>query len=212
MFFYFWQGLTQKLILFDWHMTRCNKKMMFQNLIILVVCLVGVVYGAQKQDIHIVLGSSDESILSERINTAIQYINASENPNILFISGGVKNAFAKETSEASRAANMINATNTNGYLQIVLEEKATNTAENFAYLKLWVNQHFSQDNLPDIVITTSDFHKNRAEQIFNGVIPGITPKWNLSKSACMRCWSEEHIHIKNLKADVQKVNTILLRM
>jgi uncharacterized SAM-binding protein YcdF (DUF218 family) len=181
--------------------------MIFQILITLTVCLLCVAHGApensKKRDVHVVLGSADETILGERIHTAMEYINTSENPNILFISGGVKNAIADHNveTEASKAANMIDETLN---LQIVLEEKATNTAENFAYLKQWVNQNFSQDNLPDIVITTSDFHKNRAEQIFSGIIPDIKPKWNLSKSACIRCWSEEHIHIKNIKSDIQK--------
>jgi uncharacterized SAM-binding protein YcdF (DUF218 family) len=168
---------------------------------------------SKKRDVHVVLGSADENILGERIRKAIQYINSSDSPNILFISGGVKNAFVdtNKMTEAAKAANMIENVEL-GSIQIVLEEKATNTAENFVYLKEWVNRNFSQDNLPDIVITTSDFHKNRAEQIFNGIIPDIVPKWNLSKSACLHCWSDEVIHIKNVKRDIDKAINILVNM
>lgn len=163
-----------------------------------------------KYDVHVVLGSADETILNERVNAAIQYVNSAKNPNILFISGGVKNTMMKNDSmtESFKAANLMRNSIINN-VQIVLDEKATNTAENFAYLKQWVNRNFSQDNLPDIVITTSDFHKNRAEQIFHGIIPDITPKWNLSKSECSQCWLDETIHIKNVKADILKAMLIM---
>jgi uncharacterized SAM-binding protein YcdF (DUF218 family) len=184
----------------------------FRTIIVYIVCL-SYVLGclSKKHDVHVVLGSADENILGERIRKAMQYINSSDSPNILFISGGVKDAFVdtNEMTEASKAANMIENVEIDSF-QIVLEEKATNTAENFAYLKQWVNRNFSQDNLPDIVITTSDFHKNRAEQIFHGIIPDIVPKWNLSKSACIHCWGDEVIHMKNVKADIHKAIHILV--
>lgn len=180
-------------------MTITSRSIMFY-----IACLSYIARGLSKtHDVHVVLGSADENILGERIRKAIQYINTSDSPNILFISGGVKNAFAdtNKITEATKAVNMIENIDHNS-VEIVLEDKATNTAENFAYLKQWVNSNFSQDDLPDIVITTSDFHKNRAEQIFHGIIPDITPKWNLSKSACSNCWSDETIHMKNVKADI----------
>ena len=163
-----------------------------------------------KPDVHVVLGSANEVILGQRIQAAIQYIRSTENPNILFISGGVKNALvdANEQTEAAKAANMI----TNSALdnvQIVLEENATNTAENFVYLKRWVNSNFSQEDLPEFIITTSDFHKDRAEQIFQGILPVVTPKWNLSKSDCVQCWRDEAIHMKNVPADIYKALNLM---
>ena len=185
-----------------------------RSIIVCILCLSYVICCfSKKSDIHVVLGSSDENILGERIRKAIQYINSADSPNILFISGGVKNAFVdtNKMTEAAKAANMIENVEHES-IQIVLEEKATNTAENFAYLKQWVNRNFSQDDLPDIVITTSDFHKNRAEQIFNGIISDIVPKWNLSKSTCSHCWSDEVIHIKNIKKDIDKAIHILVNI
>ena len=187
--------------------------MVFTNML-LALYIVYIVHAAirytTKPDIHIVLGSADETILGERIRAAIQYIRSTENPNILFISGGVKNAMvdANEQTEAAKAANMI----TNSVLdnvQIVLEENATNTAENFVYLKRWVNSNFSQEDLPEFIITTSDFHKDRAEQIFHGIMPDITPKWNLSKSDCVQCWKDETIHMKNVHADIYKALNLM---
>jgi uncharacterized SAM-binding protein YcdF (DUF218 family) len=163
-----------------------------------------------KPNVHVVLGSANDVILGERIQAAIQYIRSAENQNILFISGGVKNALvdANEQTEAAKAANIIK-NNVLDDVQIVLEENATNTAENFVYLKRWVNNNFSQEDLPEFIITTSDFHKNRAEQIFQGILPDITPKWNLSKSDCIQCWKDEAIHIKNVHADIYKAMNLM---
>jgi len=164
-----------------------------------------------KHDILVVLGSADDRILSERVSAAIQYIQSSHNrPIILFISGGVKNAFAGDdnVTEASKAAGVFSSESYEN-VEIVLDENATNTAENFAYLKRWVNHNFSQDDLPSFVITTSDFHQVRAERLFHGFLPDVTPQWNLSKSSCSRCWADESIHIKNVPTDILKARHIV---
>jgi uncharacterized SAM-binding protein YcdF (DUF218 family) len=170
-----------------------------------------------KHDVLVVLGSADDRILSERVSAAMQYIQSSHNQSIiLFISGGVKNAFTGDDglangslSEASKAAGAFSNESSFENVQIVLEENATNTAENFAYLKRWVNHNFSQDDLPSFVITTSDFHQVRAERLFRGFLPDVTPQWNLSKSSCSRCWADESIHIKNVPADILKARHIV---
>lgn len=169
-----------------------------------------------KHDVLVVLGSADDRILSERVSAAIQYIQSSHNRSIiLFISGGVKNAFHGDDgsvngSEASKAAGAFSSDSSSfEHVQIVLDENATNTAENFAYLKRWVNHNFSQDDLPSFVITTSDFHQVRAERLFHGFLPDVTPQWNLSKSSCSRCWADESIHIKNVPTDILKARHIV---
>lgn len=166
-----------------------------------------------KHDVVVVLGSSDERILQERVSAAIQYIQTTDTPIILFISGGVKNAILAQPSELSesvKAAEIIANNPLFDTVQIVLDEHATNTAENFAYLKQWAHRNFSVDDFPDFVITTSDFHQMRAQLLFQGILPDITPKWNLSKSSCIRCWTDEHIHIKNVQVDVLKASMILM--
>ena len=173
-------------------------------LIYVVFCL------STKHNVMVVLGSADERILRERISAAIQFIQSSDDAIILFISGGVKNAIVNtdEMSEASKAAQLLDQQSFDR-IQIVLDEYATNTAENFAYLKRWVNNNFSRDELPDFVITTSDFHQTRAERIFHGILPDIIPKWNLSKSSCVQCWSDEAIHMRNVHTDIMKAKLIM---
>jgi len=172
-----------------------------------VVCL------QAKHDVVVVLGSSDDTILQERVSAAIRYIQTSSTPVILFVSGGVKNAIMSDVSDASeafKAADIILQHPRFQNIQIVLDEHATNTAENFAYLKQWARRNFSVDEFPDFVITTSDFHQTRAELLFQGILPDITPTWNLSKSSCIHCWSDEHIHIKNVPVDIMKARMIAM--
>jgi hypothetical protein len=190
------------------------------SLFVLILLFVHFVFClSAKHDILVVLGSADDRILSERVAAAMQYIqSSSQNQSIiLFISGGVKNAFQSgdglangSASEASKAAGAFsNESSSYENVQIVLDENATNTAENFAYLKRWVNHNFSQDDLPSFVITTSDFHQVRAERLFHGFLPDVTPQWNLSKSSCSRCWADESIHIKNVPTDILKARHIV---
>jgi len=155
------------------------------------------------QNIIIVLGSHDNNILNERVYSTIDYINNSDNPSIIYLSGGVKDGLKKDyTDSDSEAFKMNKIFSSNFDIEIVQDQLAKNTAENFAYLKHWVYNNF--DYIPNIVISTSDFHKKRAELIFNGIFPEVDPIWNLSISKCHQCWKDEHIHIKNVKSDILK--------
>jgi|TARA_B110000967_G_C18838491_1_gene538082 uncharacterized SAM-binding protein YcdF (DUF218 family) len=163
---------------------------------------------ATTHNVIIVLGSHDNNILQERVYSTINFINHSEKHTTLYLSGGVKEAFKNDhsSSEASKMNNLFSSNY--GDINIVQDQLAQNTAENFAYLKLWVQANFSLDYPPNIIISTSDFHKKRAELIFNGIFPEIKPTWNLSISKCVSCWNDEHIHIKNVNNDIIKTKSI----
>ena len=175
---------------------------------LLIVLFVNIVFcSSTKHDVVVVLGCSDERILNERIDSAIQYIKSVSSPIILYVSGGIKHAIVNDHSEASKVVSRINEEHFE-HVQIVMDEHAKNTAENFTYLKQWVSRNYSHDELPEVVITTSDFHQNRAQMIFQNIISDINPTWNLSKSSCINCWSDETFHIKNVIADVMKARLI----
>jgi hypothetical protein len=157
-------------------------------------------------NIIVVLGSADNNILNERIKSTIEFINNSDSHCILYLSGGVKDSFSKEASEASKMASVFSSNTQN--VQIVLDEMSKNTAENFVYLKKWIYNNFSKDDMPNIVISTSDFHKNRAELIFKGIFSEFEPKWVLSKSDCLSCWNDERFHIRNVDSDIKKALNI----
>lgn len=173
----------------------------FTKISMICLLMISMVYGSLTT-ILIVLGCSDNMIQQERINAANEFINNSDNNIKLYLSGGVKNAIlSNEVSEASIMANTIK----NKDIEIILDDKAKNTAENFAYLKKWIHDNLSNNGeMLNFVITTSDYHKNRAETIFNGILPEINPLWNLSISQCTSCWNDEHIHMRNVKSDIHK--------
>ena len=159
-------------------------------------------------NVIIVLGSHDNNILQERVSSTMNYINnQSEDTSTLYLSGGVKEAFKND--DQSEASKMNKLFSSNDDIEIVQDQLAKNTAENFAYLKQWIYANFSLDYLPNVIISTSDFHKERAELIFNGIFPEIQPIWNLSISKCLSCWNDEHIHIKNVHNDIYKTHHIM---
>ncbi len=149
--------------------------------------------------IMIVLGCHIQDIQQHRITTAINYSKNNETQT-WFLTGGVKNAIGNAVSEAEQMKDFL-FTESN----IIIDTQATNTAENFLNFKKWY-QHAGFDETPQIVITTSAFHKERAEKIFRGIfydIP-VDPVWNLSHQACPSCWSDESIHMRNVESDVNK--------
>jgi hypothetical protein len=162
------------------------------------------------RNVIIVLGSHDDNILNERVDSTINYIiNNSDEQSTLYLSGGVKEAFDNDYSESDSEAFKMNTIFSSNYdIEIVQDQLAKNTAENFAYLKQWIYANFSLDSLPNVIVSTSDFHKDRAELIFNGIFPEIQPVWNLSISKCVSCWNDEHIHIKNVENDILKTHYI----
>jgi len=169
--------------------------------------LLQLTYNIKKHTIMVVLGCAIEEIQEDRVNAALKYVKEENQEKEItwYLTGGVKNAINRnnEKTEASKMSAKI--TNQN----ILLDELATNTAENFLYLreKLKTPQYYNSE----IVITTSEFHKERAEQIFEGIFESTTyeAKWNLSSKACPTCWNDELIHMRNVRNDVHRALLIV---
>ncbi len=151
--------------------------------------------------IMIVLGCHIRDIQNNRIQAAIDYSKSIESQT-WFLTGGVKNAIANSgliTEAEQMKSSLLTESN------IVIDTEATNTAENFLNFKKWYQlAEFVEP--PQIVITTSAFHKARAEKIFQGIFHdlSIEPVWNLSQLACSTCWSDENFHMRNVESDVKK--------
>ena len=168
-------------------------------------------------ELIIILGNNNPNIQNQRIETTIQYLKH-ENPNkkrILYLSGGIKKYFLrsvkqmKETSESSLMYNELNKQMKNFKdINVIMDEESTNSAENFAYLKKWVQENYPLHDFTYTIIS-SDFHKNRSEKLFNGIFPIIQPKFVLSVSDCIHCWNDELIHLKNLRSDIEKAQILL---
>jgi uncharacterized SAM-binding protein YcdF (DUF218 family) len=151
--------------------------------------------------IMIVLGCHLNDIQNNRIQVAIDYSKNIEYQT-WFLTGGVKNAISNSgliTEAEQMKSSLLSKSN------VVIDADATNTAENFLNFKKWY-QLAGFDEPPQIVITTSAFHKARAEKIFQGIFYDmpINPVWNLSELACPTCWSDENFHMRNVDSDVKK--------
>jgi len=149
--------------------------------------------------IMIVLGCHIKDIQNNRIQTAINY-SKNFDSQIWFLTGGIKNDILSDTNEASQMKELLLSES-----NVIIDIKAVNTAENFLNFKNWYKSICFEDQ-PKIVITTSSFHKKRAEKIFKGIFydMALDPIWNLDYETCSNCWSDELFHIKNINSDIEK--------
>lgn len=180
--------------------------MSLHKILCLICCFAISVYS--KTTIMVVLGCAIQEIQQERVSAAVEYASALDKSNITwFVTGGVKN----DVSEAAQMKEQISETKDQP--NVVLDEKARNTAENFAYLKKWLVETYDEKkDFPQIVITTSEFHRERASKIFDGIFHDVPTnyKWNLSKTnSCNNCWNDEIIHMRNVVNDVKNAQHIL---
>ena len=180
------------------------KKVLFLSLFIYVKCFT---------ELIIILGNNNPNIQNERIETAIQYIKKTNNDKIIYLSGGIKKYFLRKLTLPSESSLMYNELNSklNNFkdINVIMDEESTNSAENFAYLKKWIFKNEPINNNFIYTIITSDFHKNRAEKLFNGIFPNIQPKFVLSDSNCYSCWNDEIIHLRNVNNDIINAQGLL---
>lgn len=168
--------------------------------IILILYLIYLNYALSLTSVMVVLGNQMKDIQKDRVLSAIEYSKSLGSNYIWYLSGGVKGCVENEISEASNMRGYINEKTANN---IVLDNEATNTAENFVNLKKWLAIKYKSNEEYEIVITTSEYHKFRALKIFEGVFEKYDIKWNLSKKACQSCWSDEIFHMKNVEKDIK---------
>ena len=143
-----------------------------------------------------------------------------------FLSGGIKNNFVGAKSEAnimkSQIDNLINSkyNSNDDYSKkynfsnndltcipkfdwnYILDEKSTNTVENFISVSQFLNT--TNQLFDSIYIITSKFHYDRANMILNLIDPSKNFKWILGdlEEKDSRYW--ESIHINNVYSDVFK--------
>jgi len=141
-----------------------------------------------------------------------------------FLSGGIKNSFKGAKSEASimksQIDNIINLKynlnqNVNKkYICVnndfvclskfvwnyVLDEKSTNTAENFIQSSQFINT--TTETFDSVYVITSAFHYKRAQMMLNLIDSSRNFKWILGdlEEKDSRYW--ESIHINNVNVDV----------
>jgi hypothetical protein len=144
----------------------------------------------------LLLGCQNDNILYDRINTGINYLK-NKNVNIdWFLSGGIKNS-NHIIAESIKMKNILTQINNNW--TFIIDNKATNTAENFIYFNNWYNQ--TNNYYDDVYIITSNYHHNRASRMWS-LVSNINVKWILGNKKEENSEYMERIHMLNVKDDV----------
>ena len=149
----------------------------------------------------LVLGCHMDNILSDRMETAINFANKQPKDVQItwYLSGGTKHKLDNMISHQSEANKMVDRLDFQKNWRYHLDTKATNTAENFAYFRQWVEKE--EDS--EIYITTSSFHHQRAMSIVKGILVGLNYNWLLGELGYPNCKYDEIIHSKNIHTDIR---------
>jgi hypothetical protein len=157
----------------------------------------------------ILLGCNVSYLLSNRIDSAINFVGKFNDTNVdWFLSGGIKNPHEDTITEAEKMAQQIAKFEhihthefTGNKWNYVYDTDSTNTAENFIMAKNYLNAR--TQFYDEVYVITSKFHQNRANKIAEKILD-ITPKWILGSAKCEDCDYWERIHIRNVHVDVDK--------
>ena len=151
----------------------------------------------------VLLGSSNNELLFDRINTATDAVSTSTHEVDWFLSGGFTSD--KQTSEAKKMQTIIsNYKLENSTWNFILDEKAQNTSENLVYLESWLNTlDYSYSNMK---LVTSKFHENRAKKMISKLSKLNKYNWDWVSGTLSFHDSSywETVHIKNVESDIEK--------
>jgi len=157
----------------------------------------------------ILLGCNISYLLSNRIDTAINFVGKFNETNIdWFLSGGIKNPNEDTVTEAEKMARQISKFEKyytddirGNNWNYIYDTVATNTAENFIMARNFINKE--NKNYDEVYVITSEFHHNRANKIAEKILD-VNPKWILGDAKLDDSHYWERIHIKNVESDIRK--------
>jgi uncharacterized SAM-binding protein YcdF (DUF218 family) len=163
-----------------------------------------------KSILLILLGCDITTLLMDRVNTAITFIeNNKFNFNNIswYLSGGIK--FEGTHPEALIMKNELenamlsNNVSESAIFNYILDEHSTNTAENFYRASKHLNH--TNEEYDEIYIITSKFHYNRAKLMLSFIDTSREYKWILGDLQQSDSIYWENIHITNVANDVNKL-------
>jgi hypothetical protein len=163
--------------------------------------------------------NTNNNISSNTSTTTFTNAIFEQNSITWFLSGGIKNNFLGAKSEASIMKSQItdiidlkyNLNTQHNQVKFgwnfILDEKSTNTAENFIWASQFLNT--TEEKFDSVYVITSTFHYKRAQTMLNLIDPSKTFKWILGdlEENDSRYW--ESVHIKNVGSDVSKAKSKL---
>ena len=160
--------------------------------------------------LFILLGSHVTELLNGRVKTAVDFAANNNNTHIdWFLSGGVNGGVKSGSAGVSEAEKMAYLIANKSYRvewNFILDESATNTAENLVA----VREMGGLEKYSGVYVITSEFHFNRAKMITDLLIENNEFKWILSDVALHDSAYWESLHIKNVKSDVAKAKQRML--
>lgn len=172
-------------------------------LFILFTLFILAIQNANAKTLVVLLGSSNNELLFDRINTATDAVLSSSHEVDWFLSGGFTSD--KQTSEAKKMQALIsNYKLENSTWNYILDEKAQNTSENLVYLESWLNTiDYSYTNMK---LVTSKFHENRAKKMISKLSKLNKYNWDwISGTLSFHdSYYWETVHIKNVESDIEK--------
>lgn len=170
------------------------------NFIIFMI-LLSIVSGSKT--LVVLLGSSNNELLFDRINTATSHVLSSDNQIDWFLSGGYTSD--KTISEAQKMQNIISTyKQSNNTWNFILDEMAQNTSENLVYLQSWLETiDYKYTNMK---LVTSKFHENRAKTMISKLSKLSLYNWDWVSGplAFHDSYYWETVHIKNVDTDISK--------
>ena len=160
----------------------------------------------------ILLGCNISYLLSNRIDTAINFVGNLNNTNVdWFLSGGIKNPSEDTMTEAEKMAQQISKFEKSHTHELrgnkwnyIYDKDAANTAENFIMAREFIRLKQNTSHIyDDIYIITSEFHFERANKIAERILD-VDTKWILGNAELADSSYWEKIHIRNVESDVNK--------
>jgi hypothetical protein len=172
-----------------------------------------------KVTLIVILGCNILSILYDRLNTAIDFVNKSNNNSVnsvnlmdLIITREKKSfdwlltGGSKDNDKIPEAEIMLNMLKDENYLNtnFIIDSNSTNTVENFIFLNKYLKVTNTTNIYQDVYIVTSNFHFTRAKKIADRISPKNNYKWLLGKEETPDLVVSEKYHIANVDLDIKK--------
>ena len=149
----------------------------------------------------VLLGSSNNELLFDRINTATESVLGSPDEVDWFLSGGFTSDVTQ--SESIKMKTIISRYRLeNSTWNYILDEQAKNSSENLVYLELFLNTiDYSYERM---MLVTSGFHVNRVKKMISMLSQLNKYNWDFVSGTLTfhdsHYW--ETIHIKNAELDI----------
>jgi hypothetical protein len=154
----------------------------------------------------VLLGSSNNELLFDRINTATDSVLGSPDEVEWFLSGGF--TCDKQISEAKKMEIIIsNYRLENSTWNYILDQNSKNSSENLVYLELFLNRlDYSYERM---MLVTSGFHVNRVKKMISMLSKLNKYNWDFVSGTLSFHDSDywETMHIKNAELDIKNALT-----